>query len=147
MMMNLRLVCLLFLGLSLHVGCGGEEPFRKTTIPAKGKVTVDGKAPGSGIQIQCHSVAGLDTEHPTFSATETDADGNFSIATYTSGDGLPAGEYVLTFSWQDFNVISRSYSGEDKLNGKYSDPATSAFKISVKDGMELELTPFELTTM
>jgi len=132
---------------ALLVGCGGEAPpFRKATSPAKGKLTVDGTAPGSGIQIQCHPTAGPDATHPTVSAIESDADGNFSISTYQAGDGLPAGDYTLTFTWQEFNVMSRSYSGKDKLNGRYADPKTSPIKLSVKDGEENDMGTVALTT-
>lgn len=132
----------------LSLGCGGgEQPFRKATSPTKGTVMVDGIPPGSGVQIQCHPVGPPDPEHPSVSATETDPAGKFSISTYESGDGLPAGEYVLTFTWQEFNVMSRSYSGEDKLNGRYSDPATSQIKLTVKEGEENDLGTIELTTM
>ncbi len=132
--------------LVLSLGCGEEPSFRKATVPAKGTVTVDGLPPGSGIQVQCHPAAGPDTTHPTVSSTETDAAGKFSISTYESGDGLPTGEYTLTFTWQEFNVISRSYSGEDKLNGRYSDPETATIKLTVKEGVENDLGVVALTT-
>lgn len=132
--------------LVLGLGCSEEQPFRKATSPARGTVTVDGLPPGTGIQIQCHPAGSPDTEHPTVSSTETDPAGKFAISTYQSGDGLPAGEYTLTFTWQEFNVISRSYSGEDKLNGRYSDPATSTIKLSVKEGEENDMGVIELTT-
>ena len=128
------------------VGCGGEEPFRKTTSPVKGKVTVDGAAPGSEVQLECHSVAGMDSQHPTVSQTATDTDGNFAISTYAAGDGVPAGEYVLVFSWKDFNIMARAYSGPDKLKGRYSDPKTSPIKVSVKEGEPLDLGIIPLTT-
>lgn len=79
------------------VGCGGDEPFRKATSPVKGKVTVNGAAPGSEIQMECHPVNGMDTQHPTASQAAVDAEGNFSISTYEAGDGIPAGDYVLVF--------------------------------------------------
>ena len=132
--------------LTASLGCGGDEPYRKVTSPVKGQVTVDGEAPGSGIQIQCHPAAGPDAEHPTASSTETDAEGVFAISTYTSGDGIPAGDYALTFTWQEYNVISRSYGGKDKLNGRYNDPATTTIKISVKDGEENDMGTVALTT-
>ncbi len=132
--------------LVLSLGCGEEPPFRKATSPAKGTVTVDGLPPGSGIQILCHPAAAPDTEHPTVSTTETDPAGKFAISTYESGDGLPTGEYTLTFTWQEFNVISRSYGGEDKLNGRYSDPATSTIKLTVKEGAENDMGVVALTT-
>ena len=137
---------LLMLAAFSVVGCGPEEAFRKTTSPVKGKITVDGAAPGSEVQMECHSVGAMDTVHPTFSQTATDADGNFSIATYAAGDGVPAGDYVLIFTWQDFNVMSRSYTGPDKLNGRYSDPKTSEIKLTVKEGEPLDTGVIPLTT-
>lgn len=143
--MLVRILLLVGTILVLNIGCGGEAPFRKATSPAKGKVTVDGTAPGSAIQIECHA-ASADPVHPTISSTETDADGNFAISTYTSGDGLPVGEYTLTFAWQEFNVMTRAYTGEDKLNNRYIDPLSSPFKLSVKEGKENEMGVIALTT-
>ena len=42
------LLCMAAVGLA---GCGGEKPFRKSTSVVTGKVTVDGVAPTSDIQI------------------------------------------------------------------------------------------------
>ena len=145
--MSVRTFLLLLMIFVVSLGCGGSEPpFRKATSPAKGTVTVDGLPPGSGIQVQCHPVGAPDTEHPTVSSTETDPAGKFAISTYESGDGLPVGDYTLTFTWQEFNVISRSYSGEDKLNGRYIDPATSTIKLTVKEGEENDMGVIALTT-
>ncbi len=138
--------CLLVLAAISIVGCGGDEPFRKETSPVKGKITIDGKAPGSEVQMECHAVAGMDAEHPTFSQTATDVDGNFSIATYAAGDGVPAGDYILTFSWRVFNIMSRDYTGPDQLNDRYSDPKSSAIKLTVKGGEPLDLGVIALTT-
>ncbi|MBL8811663.1 MAG: carboxypeptidase regulatory-like domain-containing protein [Planctomycetaceae bacterium] len=145
--MSRSIFSVLMLALSICVaGCGGEEPFRKQTYPVVGKVTVDGKPPGSAIQIECHPVGGMDAQHPTVSQTESDPDGNFKISTYAAGDGVPAGDYTLTFTWLEFNIMSRSYGGPDKLNGKYSDPKTSEIKITVKEGSETNLNTIELKT-
>lgn len=138
--------CMLLMCIALISGCGGEEPFRKTTSPVKGKLTVDGVAPGSAVQIQCHPVAGLDTQHPTASSTDSDPEGNFMISTYNAGDGVPAGEYTLTFAWQEFSLLSRQYAGPDKLKDRYSDPAKSTIRITVKEGEELDLGTIALTT-
>ena len=124
-----------------------EEPFRKPTFPVIGRVTVDGAVPSSSVQVQCHRTGALDAEHPTFSQTETKEDGTFEISTYESGDGVPAGDYVLTFAWQEFNLFDRSYSGPDKLNNRYSDPKTSQFKVTVKEGdAPTDLGEIKLTT-
>lgn len=145
--MSRSVFSVLTLALSIFVaGCGGEEPFRKQTYPVVGKVTVDGKPPGSAVQIECHPASGMDAQHPTVSQTESDPEGNFKISTYAAGDGVPAGEYTLTFTWLEFNIMSRSYGGPDKLNGKYSDPKTSEIKITVKEGSETNLNTIELKT-
>ncbi|MFN9719623.1 MAG: hypothetical protein ACK58L_13065 [Planctomycetota bacterium] len=133
--------CLLML-----TGCGGDAPYRKPTSPLKGKITVDDKEPGSGIQISCHPVAGMDEQHPSVTTAESNPDGTFSLSTYESGDGIPAGEYILLFSWQEFNVMSRNYSGKDKLNGRYADPSKSPIKVTVKEGEENDMGTIQLTT-
>lgn len=143
-----KLKCLLITALvaGLASCSGDDEPFRKPTFPVVGKVTVDGAAPTSAVQVHCHAASGVDAEHPTFSQTETKEDGSFEISTYESGDGVPEGDYVLTFVWQDFNLFNRSYSGPDKLNNRYADPKTSEFKATVKSGEPTDLGEIKLTT-
>lgn len=129
----------------LIAGCG-EVDNRKPTYPVKGRITVDGKPPGSALQIECQPVAGMDTRNPTVSRTETDELGNFQISTYSSGDGVPAGDYVLTVTWLTFNLMSRDYTGPDKLDGRYSDPEKSEIKVTVMPGEPMDLGEIKLTT-
>ena len=75
----------------------------------------------------------------------TDEEGKFEISTYESSDGVPAGEYALTFMWGKWNM-SGSYGGPDKLNDRYTDPKTSEVKVTVKDGEPTDLGTIELTT-
>jgi len=140
---KLGLTCLL--GFSL-LGCGGPSgPPRKETVRVKGQLTVDGQPPGSPLQIVCHNKAGLDTKMPTVSQSITDADGKFEIATYQKGDGVPPGDYVLTVTWLEFNAMSMSYGGKDKLNKRYDDPAKSEITFSVAD-KPVDLGEIKLTT-
>lgn len=136
--------CGLF-SLLLSVGCSQQET-RVPTYPVRGRVTVDGQPPGSALQIECHPVAGMDTRNPTISRTETDEAGNFQISTYAAGDGVPAGDYVITATWLTFNLMSRDYTGPDKLNGRYADPKTSELKVTVMPGEETDLGEIKLTT-
>ena len=129
----------------LIAGCA-EADNRKPTYPVKGRITVDGKPPGSAMQVECHPVAGMDTRNPTVSRTETDELGNFQISTYAAGDGVPAGDYVLTVTWLTFNLMSRDYSGPDKLNDRYSDPEKSELKVTVMPGEPTDLGELKLTT-
>jgi len=75
---------------------------------------------------------------------ETGKDGRFTLSTAAPGDGAPPGDYVVTFE------LLRG--GADKFGrdievfvwkGKYSGPAESTFKVTVKDG-ENALDAFRL---
>lgn len=123
-----------------------EEPFTKKTYPVKGKITVDGKEPGSPIQIQCLNTGEIDTEHPTASGSISTNDGTFELSTYTTGDGIPPGDYVLTFVWKKFDIMSRGYGGPDKLKKRYDKPEKSKIIFSVTEGEPTDLGIIELTT-
>jgi len=128
----------------LLCSCGGEEPFRKETFPVTGEVYVDGQ-PGGMLRVKCHDVKGLDTDHPTLSSALTDASGKFQISTYEASDGVPEGEYVLTFMWGTMNLLKGNYGGPDKLNDRYTDPETSEHRFTVVAGKPNDLGRIELT--
>ncbi|HUT89170.1 MAG TPA: hypothetical protein VMY37_06725 [Thermoguttaceae bacterium] len=132
-------LCLLF------CSCGKEEGFRKDTMPVTGQVSVDGQ-PGDSLRVTCHNVKGIDTEHPTTSSAVTDKEGKFEIATYEAADGVPEGDYVLTFMWGQWNMHSMTYGGPDKLNGRYSDPESSEVRFTVEEGKPVDLGKIDLTT-
>jgi 5-hydroxyisourate hydrolase-like protein (transthyretin family) len=125
--------------------CSKTDPNRKVTVPVRGVVYVDGQ-PAAMLQVQCHPLAGLDKEQPTITQAVTGDDGTFQLATYEAGDGAPLGEYQLTFVWQDFNVIAASFSGPDKLKGRYNDPNSSAVTLTVEKGSPIDLGRIELAT-
>ena len=129
----------------LLCSCGEPEQFRKETYPVTGIVNVDGK-PAAGLQVTCHDLKGLDTEHPSLSSGMTNQEGKFEISTYESSDGMPAGDYVLTFMWGQMNSMKRSYDGPDKLNNRYLDPKTSKTKFTVVEGEPIDLETIQLTT-
>ena len=129
----------------LLCSCSGGDANRKETFPVTGEVHVDG-SPAAQLAVKCHSTTGLDAANPTVSAAFTDESGKFEISTYEKADGVPAGDYVLTFMWGQWNAISMTYGGPDKLNGRYEDPEASQFKVTVKDGEPTDLGKIELTT-
>lgn len=134
---------------SAFTGCSQEvEGFRKETSEVTGQVFVDGApVPATEpLMVECHNVAGFDQENPTVSSGLTGEEGKFTINTYAAGDGLPAGDYVLTFMWGKMNLISATYGGPDKLKGKYADKQSSTFKLTVVDGEPNDLGKIELTT-
>ncbi|MEZ6063595.1 MAG: hypothetical protein R3C19_24865 [Planctomycetaceae bacterium] len=133
----------------LLAGCSGEEPpYRKETSGLTGQVFVDGVAvpATTPLKVECHNVAGFDQEHTTISSALTGEDGKFEISTYETGDGVPEGDYVLTFMWGKMDLFSRSYSGPDQLKGKYSDEKTSTFKVTVKRGEPSDMGRIDLVT-
>lgn len=143
----MRLVFTGFLCLLNLSACSNqEEPYRKATYPLKGQVFVDGKVPDSPIAVKCFHMKGMDKVNPTVSSAFTDKDGTFAISTYEKGDGIPPGEYTLTFYWGKRNVVAASYGGPDKLKGKYRDPKKSEFKVTVTEGQPTDLGRIDLTT-
>jgi len=125
--------------------CGETDPSRKPTYPVTGEVYVDGQ-PAAELAVRCTDVKGLDKENPTISSAFTDEEGKFEISTYEAADGVPAGEYILTFMWGQWNRVSGSYGGPDKLGDRYSNPETSEHRITVKEGEPTDLGRIELTT-
>jgi hypothetical protein len=128
--------------------CGKDPQYSKATYPVTGLVTVDGAPPGSPVKVHCHSANGIDTKDPTLSSALTDNEGRFHLSTYETGDGVPEGDYLLTFEWGQMNLISMRYGGPDKLKGRYKDPQKSEHKFSVTAQQEgpLDLGTIPLTT-
>jgi 5-hydroxyisourate hydrolase-like protein (transthyretin family) len=108
-----------------------------------GQVLVDG-SPAEGVSVTCQDVNGVDKENPTVSGATTDQDGSFAISTYKAGDGVPDGDYVLTFFLAEMNPFTKEF-GPDKLNDRYKDPKTSKFKFSMR-GAPVEVETIELST-
>lgn len=133
------------IGLTGLEACSRTDPNRKETYPVTGSVYVDEK-PAGAVQVTLHDQAGVDVNNPTFSMTFTQADGSFALSTYEEGDGVPAGEYTITFQWRDLNPLNLQYSGPDKLGNKYSDPQTTPFRVKVEPGKPVDLGRIELST-
>jgi 5-hydroxyisourate hydrolase-like protein (transthyretin family) len=129
----------------LITSCGPKGAPRKETFPVTGEVVVDGQ-PAATVQVTLTDVKGIDTDMPTFSSAMTNDQGKFAVSTYDLGDGVPEGEYVVTFMWGELNLFSMQYGGPDKLKDKYSDPAKSQFKITVEKGKPADMGRIELST-
>ena len=124
------------------VGCGGEpkgEP-RVETFPVTGKVLVDGAA-AAGVLVGCHPQGEAPVKRQL--TVYTDEEGAFSIGTYEAGDGLPEGEYKLTFEWSQGPMLG---PGKDTLKKAYSDPEKSQHTVTVTKGEENDLGEIQLKT-
>ena len=81
-------------------GCGESLPpaVVENVVPVSGTVKFDGK-PQAGIQV---SFAPFGQNLNSRGGTAvTDAEGKFQLKNYMNADGIPAGQYVATFSWMD----------------------------------------------
>ncbi len=125
----------------LCLGC--SEPKggpRVETFPVTGTVLVDG-APASGLLVACYPQGEAEVNHRL--AVLTDEQGAFSIGTYEAGDGLPEGEYKITFEWIEGAMLGPE---SDKLKGAYADPDESEYTVTVAKGDDNELGEIKLTT-
>jgi hypothetical protein len=139
---------LVTLGLLTISGCGGTTgpqggPRIETTV-VEGIVKVDG-IPVPSLQVTAVPVNGPGAV-PMKSSALTNTEGVFSLSTYESGDGVPAGQYNLTFVWGQLNLLNGQYSG-DKFNGKYADATKSEISLTVaNDDEPHDLGVIELTS-
>ena len=125
--------------------CGRGPGDRKATFPVTGEVYVDGK-PAAQLAVTCVDLRGIDEKNPTSSAAFTDEAGKFAISTYQSADGVPEGEYVLTFLWGQYNLITMNYGGPDKLKNRYMDSKKPKVRFTVVKGQPTNLGRIDLTT-
>lgn len=137
---GLLLLCL------LTVGCFSgprKPPNAKPVIPVSGLVLVDGN-PVAGVQIRFQA-ENQDPQNATLSVAKTDAEGRFKAWTYKTDDGVPPGDYSVTFNDQS-ETKPHMRSGPDLFKGKYSNPAKSKFKLTVPaKGEPIDMGTIELT--
>ncbi len=134
------------------VGCGGsgpQGPERVKTVPVVGKVTVDGSTVElpKQIRIRAFLVGGKESPTATEPGGTVNPDGTFSLSTYEAGDGVPVGEYKLTFQLGQQNLLRGRLEGDD-FNGKYEDPEKSEYALTVTgdETGPIDMGTIELTT-
>lgn len=118
---------------------------RKETYPVTGQVHVDGQ-PAHKVFVTCHNVNEIQKQNVFKSLGLTDENGKLDFSTYESSDGVPEGEYVLTFTWGEWDDYWKRFSGPDKLKDRYADPKKSEIRLTVKKGELADLGIIELST-
>jgi hypothetical protein len=129
-----------FLSLAL-LGCGSEEtaPWAREVQPASGKVLLAGKALPD-IAITFHPLdetAASQSGVNVLSRAKTASDGSFAVSTYEANDGLPVGEYRLSFSYLGpLTGLSEDQIDRlrERLNRKYLKPQTSGVTVAIVAG-------------
>jgi BON domain len=126
----------------LLAGCGQSGPPRVATHPTKGSVTYQGQ-PAAGAFLALHPKGEPKSEAPTPTAI-VQADGTFAVSTYDSGDGVPAGDYVVTIQWRKAVKSGNDYlPGPNLLPTRYGQPETSNLVVHVAAGQN-DLPPIVL---
>jgi hypothetical protein len=119
-------------------GCG-DGVARIPTHKAQGQVLWEGKPLANAFVV-------LHPENPELvpAQASTDASGNFTLTTFDTGDGAPAGDYKLTVAY--YRPIKEGGSlvpGPNIIPPKYSDASRTELRVSIKEG-ENQLPPLTL---
>lgn len=125
---NLAMAALLF----AVTGCG-DGVDRIPTFKTQGQVLLNGKPLANAFVV-------LHPESPELvpARASTDAQGNFNLTTFDTGDGAPAGNYKLTVAY--YLPIQQGGSlvpGPNVIPAKYSDPAATELRVSIQEGENL----------
>jgi hypothetical protein len=134
------------LALAMCLACGMtacNHGGRPELVVVQGKLLVDNRPATNAIVWFCP----VDKAEGTTRRSRgiVDAGGNFSIGTYRTGDGVPAGKYRVAITWRA-PATSGDEEGESLIAERYVDPAQSGLPI-VEVGQEpLILQPFLITS-
>jgi hypothetical protein len=132
-----------FLAAAALAGCS-QTIAPPATVPVSGAVTLKGKA-APGVRVTLNPQ--FDMGKQKWAVTgETGADGAFKVGTGVPGNGAPPGDYIVTFEKPRTDTDRKQNYLEievDDFKGKYSDPAKSAWKVTIVKG-ENKLDTFAL---
>ncbi len=133
---------------SLLLGCGDGLP-RQATYQVSGKVLLDGK-PVPGATLVFHPVDPTKFKWKEVAQGRTDDQGNFTLTTYITGDGAPAGEYrvgiaLLEVADDDGADQVKHSRQRPRIPRKYASHETSQLTAKV-DVRGTTLEPFQLQT-
>ena len=113
-------------------GCSNKAADRLDVHPVAGQVTFNGK-PAAGALVVFHP------KDPTVGELKpnarVDQQGNYSLSTYSAGDGAPAGEYTVTVILRPLVKKEGDFEpGPNVLPAQVSTPATSKIAAQVAEG-------------
>ncbi len=97
---------------------------RVPVYPLAGKVTVDAQPPqtrGNPLIVMLNDLSKPDVPFRQRPHVQVKEDGQFAFDTYTHGDGVCAGKYVVTIA-QFKNSKKKGLLGPDQLKNLYNDP-------------------------
>jgi hypothetical protein len=108
--------------LSLIVSACGKE--HKPVYPVHGKGLDKNAKAAAGAIIVFHPVVAEDPKEAKPIGT-VDENGEFTLTTYKTGDGAPAGEYCITLAWFPPRKSIMEPEKDDVLGGRFALPEKS----------------------
>jgi hypothetical protein len=116
---------------------------RTPVYQVHGQIFDEDNRPAAGALVILHPLDGgkSDSFKPV---ARVDDKGNFALTTYKKNDGGPEGEYSLTVQWRKPPSTPFGGEGEDRLQGKYSNPKTSKLKIKINNQPDNAIPPIHL---
>jgi hypothetical protein len=118
--------------IALGVGCGRNDGF-KPTIPMRGQILCDGQPPiGASIILYPK-----DAPDPRVRPSgKVGSDGWYTLSTYYTNDGAPAGNYAVSLVWLPDGWSGGGGEPPDKFHGRYRNPETSGLQVEIVRGSD-----------
>jgi serine/threonine-protein phosphatase CPPED1 len=113
---------------------GVLERGRRATYPVHGQALIDG-TPATGTMVVFHLIEGEGKKPIRAGDALVEADGSFTLSTYTANDGAPVGTYIVTVAATPpyFEEPHRT-APKTPVPEKYGKPDTSPLRVTVKEG-------------
>lgn len=109
-------------------GCG--TGFEKT-YPVTGSLLVD-DVPAHRAKLVFFPV-GEGAEKRVKPVAVVGEDGNYTVTTFLTGDGAPAGEYMVTVVWPKYEIVEHEeIDVGDLLKGQFNDHRNPFLKVTIK---------------
>jgi hypothetical protein len=131
--------------MAVAIFASGCSDGRKSVYPVHGKVVDAKNQPAIGAMLVFHPVNG-DNNDSLKPLGYVGDDGTFALTTYTKDDGAWEGEYQITVEWRPrpTTPFAAKKLAKDKLDGKYSNPATSKIRFKVEKKPDNEVPTIQL---
>ena len=120
-------------------GCGSSQTSsdRLPVFPATGKIVFDGR-PLTGAFVVLHPKGSADAKSTPRPHAQAAADGSFTLTSYESNDGAPAGDYTLTVEYRALVKHGGDVTaGPNVLPPKYSRAETSPVAVQIAAGRNI----------
>jgi hypothetical protein len=117
--------------MAISISACSEDDGRVPVYPVTGKVTVEREVPvGALVVLYPVQPNGKNELRPSGTVR---SDGAFSLTTYVSDDGAPAGEYIATLQWSKLIKKGQDYSaGPNVVPKEYATRETSPWNLRVE---------------